>query len=56
MSKIEIQEKIKQLENNLTGDMFKDMDIKDEIHELEMNLNNVSVTCSMHEGCISCSG
>lgn len=36
-----IKEEIKELESQLTGDMFKDMKIKDKIHNLKMKLNNI---------------
>ena len=38
------EEEIVQLESQLTGDMFKDMDIKDEIHRL--TLECVGGSCS----------
>ncbi|WP_176550806.1 hypothetical protein [Escherichia fergusonii] len=37
----EIQAMIDQLKKELTGDMMKDMEIKDQIHKLEMELNQV---------------
>ena len=36
------EEEIVQLEASLTGDMFKDMDIKDEIHRLKLEFINLS--------------
>ena len=39
MEKEQLQAEIKALEAKLTGDMFQDMDIKDEIHNLKMKLN-----------------
>lgn len=35
----ELEEEIAALKEQLTGDMFKDMEIKDRIHNLEMKLN-----------------
>lgn len=47
-----IEQQIKELEAQLTGNMFTDMDIKDEIHELEMKLKGVS--CEFGEGGEDC--
>ena len=41
------EEKIAQLEASLTGDMIKDMDIRQEIHDLEMSEKGVS--CSIDD-------
>ena len=49
-----IEEKIKELKSRLNGEIFHDMAIKDEIHRLEMQLNNVEPSCSMDEDCLSC--
>jgi len=38
-------EKKAQLEASLTGDMFADMDIRQEIHDLEMS--DKGITCSI---------
>lgn len=35
------QEQIKQLELQLTGDMFQDMEKREAIHQLKMKLNGV---------------
>ena len=53
MDKNKIKTKISKLKSQLTGDMMKDMEIRDEIHELEMKLNNVKPTDSKFdcEGC-----
>lgn len=48
-----IQEQIELLKNQLTGDLFADMDIKDQIHNLEMKLNGVKPMDS-HIDCIGC--
>ena len=41
------EEKIAQLEASLTGDMIKDMDIRQEIHDLEMS--EKGITCSIDD-------
>lgn len=48
-----IQEQIEDLKSQLTGDLFSDMDKKDEIHNLEMKLNGVKPMDS-HIDCIGC--
>lgn len=48
-----LQEEIEALRGKLTGDMFTDMDIKDEIHNLEMKLKGVKPMDS-HIDCIGC--
>ena len=52
-SKVKTQ--IKELEEKLTGNMLNDMDIKDEIHKLEMADKGVKPEDS-HFDCIGCSG
>tara|TARA_R110000796_G_scaffold184616_1_gene301220 strand:+ start:242 stop:409 length:168 start_codon:yes stop_codon:yes gene_type:complete len=48
-----IKDRISELENSLTGDMMIDMEIKDEIHKLEMNQKGV--VCSVEDTeCIAC--
>ena len=49
----EIKSTIASLESRLTGDMFNDMNIKDEIHNLNMKLNGTKPTDS-HIDCIGC--
>ena len=49
----EIQAMIDQLKKELTGDMMKDMEIKDKIHNLEMKLNGTKPTDS-HFDCVGC--
>ena len=51
--KAEIKTTILSLEAKLTGDMFNDMNIKDEIHNLQMKLNGTKPTDS-HFDCIGC--
>jgi hypothetical protein len=53
MDKQEIQNKIDELEKKVTGDMFKDMDLKNKIHVLEMELKDVKPDDS-HFECIGC--
>ena len=48
-----IQTEIEQLESQLTGDMFKDMDLKDKIHNLKMKLNGTRPMNSEIE-CVGC--
>lgn len=48
-----MEEKIKELKEQLTGDMVNDMEIRNEIHNLEMELNNVKPTDS-HFDCVGC--
>lgn len=49
----EIEETIEELKSKLTGDMFQDMNLKDEIHNLEMKLNGTKPTDS-HFDCVGC--
>lgn len=51
LENLELQ--IKELESKLTGDMFQDMDIKDQIHNLKMKLNGVKPMDS-HFDCVGC--
>ena len=51
---MELEKRIEELKGRLNGEIFHDMAIKDEIHRLEMQLNNVQPNCSMDEGCDSC--
>jgi hypothetical protein len=48
-----MEEQIKNLKRQLTGDMVKDMEIRDKIHKLEMKLKNVKPTDS-HFDCVGC--
>ncbi len=52
-SEITIEEQIEQLKSQLTGDMFSDMDLKDQIHNLEMKLKGVKPMDS-HIDCVGC--
>lgn len=53
MNKEQLQEQIKHLKQQLTGEMMADMAIKDEIHNLQMKLDGVKPTDS-HIDCIGC--
>lgn len=53
MNKEEIKKEIEDLKKQLTGDMFKDMELKDKIHNLEMKLNGTKPTDS-HFDCVGC--
>lgn len=44
---------IERLEGSLTGDMFQDMEIRDQIHNLKMQLKGVKPMDS-HFDCIGC--
>ncbi len=48
-----LESEIKELEAQLTGDMFVDMDIKDKIHNLKMKLNGTRPVSSEIE-CVGC--
>ena len=48
-----IEKQIKELEESLTGDMFLDMDVKDKIHNLNMQLSGVKPENSEID-CIGC--
>lgn len=49
----QLQNQIDDLTSQLTGDMFSDMDIKDQIHNLKMKLNGVKPMDS-HFDCVGC--
>ncbi|SMD42931.1 hypothetical protein SAMN00777080_1502 [Aquiflexum balticum DSM 16537] len=51
--KIAIEQEIENLKSNLTGDMFQDMETRDQIHNLEMQLKGVKPIDS-HFDCIGC--
>ena len=48
-----IQDQINKLNAQLTGEMFHDMDIKDQIHNLEMKIKGVKPMDS-HFDCVGC--
>lgn len=49
----QLQTQLEELKSQLTGDMFQDMDIKDQIHNLEMKINGVKPMDS-HFDCVGC--
>ena len=49
----DLQKEIDELEKQLTGDMFADMEVKDKIHNLQMKLDGVKPEDS-HFDCIGC--
>jgi hypothetical protein len=53
LTKEQLEKEINDLESQLTGDMFTDMDIKDQIHNLKMKLNGVKPMDS-HFDCVGC--
>lgn len=48
-----LEEAISSLKSQLTGDMFADMEIRDQIHNLEMQLKGVKPMDSYFD-CIGC--
>lgn len=48
-----LQKEIEILKSQLTGDMFKDMEKKDKIHNLQMKIDGVRPTDSAIE-CVGC--
>lgn len=48
-----INDEIEELKASLTGDMFKDMEIKDKIHNLEMKRDGIRPGDSYIE-CVGC--
>ena len=53
MNKDKLKKEIEELKETLTGDMMKDMAIRDQIHNLEMKLNGTKPTDS-HFDCVGC--
>jgi hypothetical protein len=49
----ELRAQIAQLKGQLTGDMFADMEARDQIHNLEMQLKGVKPMDS-HIDCVGC--
>jgi len=52
-TKAQLQTKVKKLKLKLSGDMIKDMKIRDEIHNLEMKINGTKPMDS-HIDCEGC--
>ena len=53
LSTEDLAKQIEDLKSQLTGDMFQDMDLKDQIHNLEMKLKGVKPMDS-HFDCVGC--
>ncbi|MFC3880133.1 hypothetical protein ACFOSV_08095 [Algoriphagus namhaensis] len=56
MSEVQLQElesQIAELKGQLTGDMFADMEVRDQIHNLEMKLKGVKPMDSSID-CVGC--
>ena len=53
LTKESLEKEINDLKSQLTGDMFQDMEIKDQIHNLEMKLKGVKPMDS-HFDCVGC--
>lgn len=51
--KVSLETQIKELEGQLTGDMFQDMDIRDKIHNLKMSVEGIRPMNSDFE-CVGC--
>ncbi|WP_185974426.1 hypothetical protein [Litoribacter populi] len=51
--KAAIEQEIEELNKSLTGNMFEDMDTRDKIHNLEMQLKGTKPMDS-HFDCIGC--
>ncbi len=49
----DLEAEIENLQSQLTGDMFRDMDIRDKIHNLKMNLNGTKPMNSQVD-CVGC--
>ncbi|MDF9800096.1 hypothetical protein OKW21_005359 [Catalinimonas alkaloidigena] len=48
-----LEQEIAALESQLTGDMFKDMEIRDKIHNLKMKINGTKPMDSSID-CVGC--
>ncbi|MFD2034329.1 hypothetical protein ACFSKL_05980 [Belliella marina] len=48
-----LEKRIEELKSSLTGDMFQDMETRDQIHNLEMQLKGIKPMDS-HIDCIGC--
>ena len=53
VAKQDIEQEIETLNGQLTGDMFKDMEIRDKIHNLKMKLTGTRPMDSQIE-CVGC--
>jgi len=51
----ELENELKRLNEQLSGNMMSDMILRDRIHEIEMELNGVSPSCGLGDGeCENC--
>lgn len=53
LDKTTLENQIAELEGQLTGDMFQDMDIRDKIHNLKMTVEGIRPMNSDFE-CVGC--
>ena len=53
MENEKLAKEIEELRGQLTGDLFQDMELKDKIHNLEMQLKGVKPQDS-HFDCVGC--
>ncbi len=53
MTTQQLETEINTLEGQLTGDMFQDMDIRDKIHNLKMQLNGTK-PMNQQIDCVGC--
>jgi len=53
MEREELITELESLQGQLTGDMFQDMDLKDQIHNLEMKIKGVK-PMDTHIDCVGC--
>lgn len=53
VTKEELEKEIEALNAQLTGDMFKDMEIRDRIHNLKMKLNGTKPVDTQID-CVGC--
>jgi len=53
LDKTTLEAEIVQLESELTGDMFQDMEIRDKIHNLKMTIDGIRPMNSDFE-CVGC--
>ena len=53
----DLERELQNLNDRLSGDMMADMELRDRIHEIEMELNGVSPSCGLDGSeCENCSG
>ena len=54
MNKNDIENRIKELEATLTGNLMEDMDTKDQIHTLKMQLEGITPNRNNDVECVGC--